>query len=108
MFKLINTNYSTKNINQNLEEIVTDLDKTDVLVSNMEFNIHNYQKILKTISERLSPEGLLVLQLSNDELLNKNIEEFLSGLKFNIEKNDFIASKLNHNEFLIAEWNINE
>ncbi len=108
MFKLANTNYSTKNINQNLEDIVNNLDKTDVIISNLEFNIDNYQKILKTISERLSPEGLLVLQLSNNELLNKNIKEFLSGLKFNIEKNDFIASKLNPNEFLIAEWNINE
>ena len=106
MFKLTNTNYSTKNINQNLEEIVKDLDKTDVLISNIEFNTDNYQKILKTISERLYPEGLLIIQLSDDELLNKNIKEFLSGLKFNIEKNDFIARKLNHNEFLIAEWNI--
>ncbi len=108
MFKLTNTKYSSKNINQNLEDIVSDLDKTDVIISNMEFNTDNYQKILKTISEKLSPEGLLIIQLSNDELLNKNMQEFLTGLNFNIEKNDFVARKLNNNEFLVAEWNINE
>jgi hypothetical protein len=108
MFKLTNTDYSTKKINQNLEDIVNDLDKTDVIISNLEFNMDNYQKILKTFSESLSTEGLLIIQLSNDELLNKKMQEFLTGLNFNIEKNDFIASKLNHNEFLIAEWNINE
>jgi hypothetical protein len=108
MFKLTNTKYSSKNINQNLEDIVNDLDKTDVLISNMEFNTDNYQKILKTISKKLSPEGLLIIQLSNDELLNKNMQEFLTGLNFNIQKNDFVARKLNNNEFLVAEWNINE
>lgn len=106
MFILTNRRYSTKSIDKNLEDVTKSLKDTDVLITNLELNALNYEKTLAMIIEKLNEEGLLILQLSNDESLNNHIKEFLKDQKFTIETVDFVSDKLANNEFLVAEWNV--
>ena len=106
MFTLANTPYTEIDLKENLEDIIENLDDTDVLITNLEFNISNYKNILKIILKILNDDGLLVIQLSNDEILNNNIKEYLLDQTLIFDEINFISKKLTKNEFLVVESNI--
>ena len=102
MFTLVNTDYAKKDLEENSITMLKNLDETDVLITNLEFK-SDYPEILKMMIDRLSKNGLLVFQLSNNESLNNELKEFLSKQKFNVDKINFINNKLTKNSFLVAE-----
>ncbi|GAB4318005.1 MAG: hypothetical protein Kow0019_19380 [Methanobacteriaceae archaeon] len=103
LFKLTKK-YSTKSINEDVEEILKNLEQTDVLITNINFTKQNFKKTLSTMIEKLTEKGLLIVQLSLDESLNNKIREFLIENRFTINTMEFKSQKLNNNEFLVAEW----
>jgi len=103
MFTLVNTHYSKMDIKENIENVMENLETTYILITNLEFNTLNYEKILKMMIERLDKEGLLIIQLSNEELLNDHIKEFLTNQTFTFERVNFISKKLTKNEFIVVE-----
>ena len=48
-------------------------------------------------------EGLLILELANNELLNNNIKKLLKDNKFIIESVEFVSSNLTDKEIIVAE-----
>ena len=102
MFTLVNTEYTKKDLEENSINILKNLYETDVLITNLDFK-SNYNKIIKMMIDKLSEDGLLILQLSNNESLNKELKEFLSKQRFNVNKISFISHKLTKNSFIIAE-----
>ncbi len=97
MFELINKEYSTKNILE--EEIIKNLDNTDILISNIKFDEDQTKNIIKNLNK----DGLLVLELSNDELSNDLIKDLLRRNKFKFESVEFVSTNLTNNELIIAE-----
>lgn len=103
MFDVTNKSYSTRSLNENMGNILKNLDNTDVLITDLEFNVLNYEKMLLMIIEKLNEGGLLVIQLSNNESLNSSIKEFLIDQAFTVNTVNFISNKLTNNEFLIGD-----
>ena len=102
MFTMVNPEYTKKDLEDNSIANLKNIDETDVLITNLEFK-SNYNKILKIMIDKLSEDGLLVLQLSNNESLNKELIEFLTKQKFTVDKTSFISNKLTNNSFIVAE-----
>jgi len=103
MFSLANKRYSKGNINENLDNILENLNKTDILIVNTEFNL-NYDRTLTYLIEKLNENGLLIIELSDDELLNDKLKKFLINQKgFIIRSVEFASNKLSLNEFILAE-----
>jgi len=103
MFSLANKRYSKGNINENLDNILENLNKTDILIVNTEFNL-NYDRTLTYLIEKLNENGLLIIELSDDELLNNKLKKFLINQKgFIIRSVEFASNKLSLNEFILAE-----
>ena len=102
-FKLVNQKYSKISIKEPLVDVFGDLtEQTDVLITNMDLGTE-YKKLLTNIIDKLSGEGMLVLQLSNDQILNNQIKEFLSSQDFSIESFEFVSLKLTNKEFIVVE-----
>jgi hypothetical protein len=102
MFDLTNKKYSTKSIDNDNEGSLNKLEDTDVLITNMVFDEDNLQ-ILQDIADCLNPDGLLILQLTNNELLNNSIKKLLKDNKFNVESVEFVSTNLTDREILVAE-----
>ena len=79
MFNIINKEYSTKNMLE--EETINNLDNTDVLISNIELDKDQAQIIINNLNK----DGLLVLELSNNEVSNELIKDLLKRNKFKFE-----------------------
>ena len=102
-FKLVNQKYSKISIKEPLDDVFEDLtEQTDVLITNMDLGTE-YKKLLTNIVDKLSGEGILVLQLSNDQIINNQIKEFLSSQDFSIKSVEFVSLKLTNKEFIVVE-----
>ena len=97
MFNIINKEYSTKNMLE--KEKISNLDNTDVLISNIKFDNDQAQMIINNLNK----DGLLVLELSNDELSNDHIKNLLKRNKFKFESVEFVSINLTNKELIIAE-----
>ncbi|MGB9201661.1 glycosyltransferase, partial [Methanobacterium sp.] len=102
MFDLNNKKYSTKNIDQDISDSLDNLEKTDIIISNLKFEDNPEQTIQKLINN-LNQDGLLILELSNDLQLNNSIKKLLKSNEFNFESVEFVTKKLTNNEILMAE-----
>ena len=78
------------------------MEKTDIIISNLKFEDNPEQKIQKLINN-LNQDGLLILELSNNQLLNNSIKKLLKSNEFNFESVEFVTKKLTNNEILMAE-----
>ena len=108
LFKLANIEYSKRDINEDLEFALGNMESTDVLIINLEFDASNYKNIINLINEKLNKEGLLILQLSNNDSLNNNIKEYFIKREFTVDTVHFASEKLTNNEFLVAERRISD
>ena len=97
MFNIINNEYSTKNILE--EEIINNLDNTDVLISNIKLNKDNAEIIINSLNK----DGMLVLELSNNEKSNDIIKNLLELNRFKFKSVEFISTNLTNKELIIAE-----
>ena len=55
------------------------------------------------IMDCVNNEGLLILELSNDELLNNSIKKLLKDNKFIIKSVEFVSTNLSDKEMIVAE-----
>ena len=102
MFDLTNKKYSTKNLGNDNKILPENLEETDVLITNMVFDGDNLN-ILQEISNKITHEGLLIVELSNNELLNNSIKKLLKDNKFIMESVEFVSNNLTDKEILVAE-----
>ena len=102
MFDLTNKKYSTKNLDNDNEVLPDNLEETDVLITNMTFDEDNLH-ILQEISKKVTHDGLLIVELSNNELLNNSIKKLLKDNKFIMESVEFVSNNLTDSEILVAE-----
>ncbi len=101
MFSL--TRHSTKSVTEDLEGVLGSLENTDVLIVNTGLDHSNYGKILEVMMERLNGDGLLVLELGYDQLLNDKLKNSLNDddkLKVGIK--EFTPHKLSNDEFILV------
>ncbi|MDP1553246.1 MAG: hypothetical protein Q8M06_09560, partial [Methanobacteriaceae archaeon] len=89
LFEITNKKYSTSNITENLEEILKNIEQTDILITNTNFDEQNCKEILKTIIEKLTENGLLIIQMSYGKILNNKIKKFLKDKEFKIKTIEF-------------------
>jgi hypothetical protein len=101
MFDLTNKKYSTKSRDKNYEDSPDKLEPCDVLITNISDD--GNLKILKDIADSVNPDGLLILELSNNELLNKSIKKLLKDNKFIVESVEFVSNNLTDREIVVAE-----
>ena len=102
MFDLKNKKYSTKNLDSDIEGLHNKLEETDVLITNMIFNEDNLH-ILEEIANSLTHDGVLIVELTNNESLNNSIKKLLKDNKFIMESVEFVSANLTDKEILIAE-----
>ncbi|MBP2046662.1 glycosyltransferase [Methanobacterium aggregans] len=100
-FELVNQQYSTRDINESLEDLIENLkEQSDIIITNMDLNVELLNRIITTLKAKL-----LIIQLSNNELLNKKIKKFLTNKNFSIEIVEFMSEKLINKKFLVVECN---
>jgi hypothetical protein len=102
MFDLTNKKYSTKNLGNDNEDLLDNLEETDVLITNMVWYEDNLN-ILLEIANRVTNDGLLIVELSDNELLNNSIKKLLKDNKFIMESVEFVSNNLTDKEILVAE-----
>ena len=102
MFNIKNKKYSTKNLDNDKKDSINKLDNTDVLITNMEFYEENLQN-LHEIVQCVNSEGLLILELNNNAVLNNKIKKLLIDDKFIFESIEFVSANLTDREILVAE-----
>ena len=101
MFNLTNKKYSTKSLDKNGIESFDNLEDTDVLITNVVLDDPKHQML--QIMDCVNNEGLLILELSNDELLNNSIKKLLKDNKFIIKSVEFVSTNLSDKEMIVAE-----
>ena len=101
MFDLTNKKTSTMSMKGYNEDFIDNLENTDVLITNMIFgdNLDVVQKLVDSIAH----DGMLIIELSNNELLNNSIKKLLKDNKFIMESVEFVLANLTDKEILIAE-----
>ena len=100
MFDLTNKEYSTRNIDN--YDSINKLEDTNVLITNMEFDKDNLDTLQKIV-DCLTPHGLLIIELSNNKLLNNSIKKLLKDNKFIMKSVEFVSSNLTDKEILVSE-----
>ncbi len=101
MFNLTNKKYSTKSLDKNGIESFDNLENTDVLITNVVLDDPEHQML--QIMDCVNNEGFLILELSNDELLNNSIKKLLKDNKFIIKSVEFVSTNLSDKEIIVAE-----
>ena len=100
-FELVNQQYSTRSIKESLEDLIENLkEKSDIVITNMDLNVELLNRIITKLKAKL-----LIIQLSNNEALNKQIEKFLINKNFSMEIVEFMSEKLVNKKFLVVECN---
>jgi len=74
-----------------------------VLIVNTGLDHSNYGKILEVMMERLNGDGLLVLELGYDQLLNDKLKNSLNDDdKLKVRIKEFTSHKLSNDEFILV------
>ena len=100
MFNLTNKKYSTKSLNKDNINSIDNLENTDVLITNIVLDDAKHEMLHKIMD---CVEEILILELSNDELLNNSIKKLLKDNKFITKSVEFISTNLTDKEIIVAE-----
>lgn len=96
MFKIVNEDSNVDNF------MKKQMDKTNVIITDYEFNENDYVSILNKFLSILLSESLLIFKLADDEYMNQNIQKFLKDHNFKLIGYKFNLSKLDNSKFQVA------
>lgn len=96
MFKIVNGDGNIANF------MKKEMDKTNVIITDYEFNENDYECIFNEFFSILLTESLLLFKLSDDEYLNHSIQKFLKEHNFKLIEYKFNLSKLDTSKFQVA------
>lgn len=96
MFKIVNEDVNVTNF-MNKEMV-----KTNVLITDYLFNKNDYESTFNEFFSILHDESLLIFKLSNDEYLDRSIQNLLNEHNFILNEYKFNMDKLDNSKFQVA------